>query len=249
MNKLLRHSQVFLKRNAPTILTCLGGVGVIATGVLVAMAAPKALKKVEEAEETKGEELTKFEKVKAAAPVYIPAVVTGAATIVCIFGANTLNKKHQASLMSAYALLDTTYREYQKKVVDIYGEEADTRIKTEIAKDHYEELPVQSDKQLFFDFLSMRYFESTMADVIKAEYEVNKMLAEFHEVGVNDFYHFLDIPPAVFDDELGWSIEAGAAWYGYSWIDFKHENVIMEDGLECCIITTVHPPTADYLYY
>lgn len=249
MNNLLRHSQMFLKKNAPTILTCLGGIGVVATGVLVALATPKALKRIEEAEEVKGEDLTKFEKIKAAAPVYIPAVATGTATIVCIFGANTLSKRTQASLMSAYALLDNSYKEYRKKVVDIYGEEADTNVVTEIAKDHYRDMPVQGDKQLFFDFLSMQYFESTMEEVLKAEYEINKRLSQDNETSVNEFYHLLGIPAGVFDYELGWSIEAGGAWYGYSWIDFRHEQVTLDDGLECCIITMETAPTADYRYY
>lgn len=249
MAGLLQHSKAFLTRNAPTILTFVGSAGVIATGVLVALATPKAIDKVNKAEEEKGEELTKFETVKVVAPVYAPAVITGAATITCMFGANVLNKRKQASLISAYALLDNSYKEYRAKVKDIYGEEADTNVKREIAKDVYELSPVSTDKQLFFDFLSMQYFESTMEEVLKAEYEINKRMSQEYYVSVNDFYHLLNIPPGVFDYELGWSIEAGGAWYGYSWIDFKHENVTLEDGLECCIITMETAPTADFRYY
>ena len=81
----------FFKRNASTILTCVGGVGVIATAVLAVKATPKAYERIEKAKKEKGEELTKFETVKAAAHSYIPTVAVGVGTLVCIFGANALN--------------------------------------------------------------------------------------------------------------------------------------------------------------
>ena len=123
----------FIKRNGSTILTCVGAVGVVATAVVAVQATPKALQLLELAKEQKGEELTKVEVLKVAGPIYIPAVVIGVSTISCIFGANTLNKRKQAALTSAYALLNSSYKEYKKKVVDLYGEEVDSHIKQEIA--------------------------------------------------------------------------------------------------------------------
>ena len=40
--------QLFAKRNASTVLTCLGGVGVVATTVLAVKTTPKALQLIEE---------------------------------------------------------------------------------------------------------------------------------------------------------------------------------------------------------
>lgn len=154
---------------ASTVLTCLGAVGVIATSVLTAKAVPKASRLLKNAEKEKGEELTKVEKVKTAAPAYIPAIVVGASTIACIFGANALNLNQQASLMSAYALLDNSYKEYRKKVEEIYGEEADDRIVEEIAKDKYQEWAeeIEEGEQLFYDLNSMQYFTSTVDHVLQ----------------------------------------------------------------------------------
>ena len=113
----------FLRRNSSTILTCIGAVGVVATAVMAVKATPKALELIENAKEEKGEELTKIEVVKVAGPTYIPAIVTGVATVACIFGSNVLNKRSQASLMSAYALLDNSYKEYKKKkLAQVAGE-------------------------------------------------------------------------------------------------------------------------------
>ena len=111
----------FIKKNAPTILTCIGAAGVIVTTVMAVKETPKALSLLEDAEEEKGEELTKWEKVKIAGPVYIPSIITGAATIACIFGSNVISKRQQATLTTAYALLDNSYKEYKKKVDEVYG--------------------------------------------------------------------------------------------------------------------------------
>ena len=102
----------FFKRNSSVILTCVGGIGVIATAVLSVKATPKAYERIEQAKKEKGKELTKFETIKSAAPSYIPAVAVGLGTLVCIFGANALNKRQQASLISAYTLIDKSYKQY-----------------------------------------------------------------------------------------------------------------------------------------
>ena len=115
MNKLLRSSKLFLKRNSSTILTVVGATGVIATSVMAVKATPKALAMIEKAKEEKGEDLTKLETIKVAGPAYIPAAIAGISTIACIFGANILNKRQQAALMSAYALIDNSYKEYKNK--------------------------------------------------------------------------------------------------------------------------------------
>ena len=100
---------------SPTILTCIGAVGTIATAIFTARATPKALQLLEEAENKKGEKLTALEKVRVAAPPYIPAALTCMASIACIFGANELNKRRQATLMSAYTLLNDAYYKYRHK--------------------------------------------------------------------------------------------------------------------------------------
>lgn len=252
MNNLLRHSKVFLKRNAPTILTCVGGAGVIVTSVMAVKATPKAIVLLEQAKKEKGEELTKLEVVKTAGPAYIPSVLVGASTIACIFGANILNQRQQAALMSAYALLDSSYKDYKKKTVELCGEDADKTVRQEIAKDKYEEaddISVEEDKQLFYDLFSERYFESTMEKVLRAEYETNKKISLWGGLYLNEFYEFLDIPPVDYGESLGWS--SGLLMYDSwnEWLDFEHEKVVMDDGLECYIIKMSSDPMSDFNYY
>ena len=53
----------FVKRNTPTILTCVGAAGVVTTSVFIAKATIKAVDILEEAKKEKGEELTRSEKI------------------------------------------------------------------------------------------------------------------------------------------------------------------------------------------
>ena len=251
MSNLVHQTKLFLHRNASTILTGIGGVGVVATAVMAAKETPKALALLEKAKDDKGEELTAMEKVKIAAPAYIPAILTGTGTIACIFGANLLNKHQQAALMSAYALLDNSYKEYRSKTEELYGEDAGTRIRGEIAKDKYdeEEVEVDSDKQLFYDYFSDRYFESTIAEVQRAEYVINRHLVMRDYAYVNEFYEELGIEPIESGYEYGWTPGANLDRYWQAWVDFSHEKVVMDDGLECIIIVMNGEPILDFENY
>ena len=250
MNKLINQSRLFLKRNSSTILTFAGAAGAITTSVMAVKATPKALTLLEKAKEEKGEDLTMFETIYVAGPVYIPSILVGVSSLACIFGANMLNKHQQAGLMSAYALLDNSYKEYKNKVSELYGEEADTKVREEMAKDKYDEdTYVQEGKQLFYDEFSGRYFESTMEDVLAAEYEINHLLAMDCGVYLNEFYDLLGIDTTDYGNYLGWSSFELVETYWYCWVEFEHTKTVMDDGLECYIITMLKEPTFDFENY
>lgn len=257
MNDLLIKTKTFLSRNASTILTCVGGVGVVATTVLAIKATPKAMARVKEAEEEKGEKLTKFEIVKTTGTAYIPTVLAGVSTLTCIFGANALNKRQQATLVSAYALLDNSYKEYKKKVDELYGEEAGKEVRAGITKDKYtgDKVLLEDNEELFYDFYSGRFFNSTREAVLKAEYETNRTLYTVGYVGVNDFYEYLGIDPRPEYNDIGWTCGQLESSYWHSWIDFDHDKTVMDDeyedheGLECTIIHMPYEPVIDAEYY
>ena len=136
-------ARLFVKRNASTILTILGSIGVVVTTVTAVKATPKALRLIEEAEQEKGGELTKWEKTKTATKPYLPAILLGTSTVACILGAQILNQKHQASLASAYVLLDQTYKDYRRKTVELYGEETDQEIMNAVAIEKAEDVGVR----------------------------------------------------------------------------------------------------------
>lgn len=260
LQKLYSKSKLYLKKHSPIILTFVGAAGVVVTAVAVAKATPKAMKRVEKATDEKGEELTTMEAVVAAAPAYIPAAAIGASTIVCIFGANALNKRQQAALTSAYALVDRAYKDYRGKTKELLGEETDIQIREAIAKDKRNEdvvayapgittLVSKGEKMLFYDEYRSKYFEASMEEVLNAEYHLNRNFSFRGCASLNEFYEFLGLEKTDFGDVLGWSFNEMAEGGLMPWIDFDHHLTKMDDGLECCIISPVWSPVSNYDEY
>lgn len=251
MNNLLQSSKKFIQKNGSTILTCIGGIGVVATTVMAVKATPKAIDLLEQAEAEKDEPLTMLEKVQVAGPGYIPAVLVGVSTIACIFGANMLNKRQQAALISAYALLDNSYKEYKKKVQELYGEDADANVRSELLKDNYNEADVdcEDDKLLFYDEYSRQYFNATMEEVLNAEYILNRDFSYHGYAVLNEFYDLLKLPRTEYGDILGWNSYVVHEYQWYSWIEFNHRKVVMDDGLECYILEILTDPVPDFEDY
>lgn len=252
--KLCCQAKRYLKNNSSTILTCIGAVGVVATAVTAVMATPKALELVDKAAEEKGEKLTKMEVIKTAGPAYIPSLAIGASSIACIFGANILNKRQQAAITSAYALADSTYKEYRGKVKELLGEETDNKIRDAIAKDKRDEeitgyvpglcnLPLNGEKHLFYEEYRGKYFEATMEEVMNAEYHLNRNFTMGGGVYLNEFYDFLGLEHTEAGDVLGWDSWRLMEEYDATWIDFNHRlTTVSDDGLECYIIEMLFPP-------
>ena len=249
MVNFFRRPKLFLKANASTLLTFIGAGGVVFTSILAVKATPKAMCLLERAKEEKDGKLTRIETIKIAGPAYIPSVVSGVTTISCIFGANILNKRSQAALTSAYALLDSSYKQYRAKVVELYGEDSDIRIQEAIAKDKYDPESVRNESHLFYDITSGRYFEMPPEQLQQAEEELNKKFLSTGYASLNDFYESLGLAKMECGDKLGWTIYDRGLVSGHSHIEFYHPKIVLDDGLECHMLYILTDPTYDYLDY
>lgn len=237
-----------IKDNSSTILTCIGAIGVVATGIMSARDTIKASKLIEKKRE-ETEQLDLKDKIKLATPCYIPTFITGAISIGCIFGSNAINKKLQTALASSLALVTESYKEYREETKELYGEESDRKIRENIIKRHNntEDVSNIEKKVNFFDYYSLNFFESTLKEVEDAERILNERLQEYGYVSLKDFYMLLGIDTLDTDDLLGWSTNAGAL-YGYDKIYFSNEKTITKDGTELYTIYLHTDPTNDYLY-
>ena len=245
----------FLKKNSATILTVAAAAGVITTSILSAKAAIKASRVLAHKEEEKSEKLTFEETISAVWTIYIPPVVVGMSTIACVFGANILNKRQQASLASAYALVDSSYKEYKAKLKELYGEEAHNSIVDAIAAEKCDEVHISSggltsaytqeiesdtEPRLFYDEYSGRYFETTIEKVLLAEYHLNRNYILRGFARLNEFYEFLGLEPTDYGETVGWDICDEIYW-----IDFNHRKAFIgddNDGFECYIIEMPYYP-------
>lgn len=251
LQKACHKSLLYLKRGSPTILSCLGAAGVVATTVMAVKATPKAITHIQHDSRQNHDGdpygYSKAEAVRSAWRCYIPTVAIGVSTIACIMGANALNKRQQAALTSAYILLDNAYKEYKNKTKAMFGEDSDILVRKGITRDKIksERIHPSGEAQLFYEFTHGEFFERTKEEVLAAEYRFNMIFASRGYATLNDFYNLLDLPETDEGDIRGWSLENDI--FACPWIDFEHDHVDLEDGMECIIISMSPPPSIDYL--
>lgn len=258
LKNILYKTTVQLKRNSPTILTCFAACGLVATTVTAIRATPKAMKIVEEAK--KGDtdntkrDLEKTEIVRLTWKYYIPSAVFCVTTLICMFGANALNKRQQAQLMSAYAIVNQSYKRYTSKVKELYGEDVHKTVTDAIVKEDCKDISVNAYsafssssldfddgnsevRHTFYDSFSNRYFETTISKVLQAEYHLNRNFTLRGDNTVNEFYEFLGLASIDGGDYIGWAVCDEVMW-----IDFDHQKTVLDDGMEVYIIEPVFTP-------
>ena len=245
MNK----AQLFLKAHSPIILTVIGSTGVVITAVLAVKGTPKALKLIEEAKMTKGDELTVGETVQVAWKPYIPAAISCVSTILCIVGANYLNIQKQKNLMSAYMLLDNAFKEYRNRVSERYGEEVDEEFSHDLVRNQLEEMEGIYTETLFFEFNSMRFFEANIHKVLQAECKAKIQFEECGHLALNEYYSYLGIGPSPYGEAMGWSKYQMQTEEHVDELEFTYERVIMSNGIVCYNIITNVSPTTDHFCF
>lgn len=248
--------KLFWKRHSSTILTCMGGMGVVATSVTAVRATPKALLLLDEAKKEKEEELTNVEKIKIAGPVYVPSILIGIGTLTCIFGANIMNQRSQAALVSAYSLIDSSFKEYKQKLKELYGEETHNNIVDAIAVEKVDrdwgvsgsyfgqscDLANEEacgDSVLFYEENSGRYFESTIEQVLSSMYHLNRNYTLRGYCYLNEYYEFLGLETTDYGSVMGWAPTDD----GEYWVEFNCRKTVLDDGLEVYILETPFEPT------
>lgn len=250
LTKMSRKTCTFFKKNASTIINIGCSFGVIATGFTSARAALKVRQKLLMAEEEKNDVLTTKETLTVAASSYILPVTVAGVTIGGIFCNHYLNQKEKLALISACTVAAAKLEEFKIKVNEIYGENA-TKMVTDAINE--EKASIQAppfkkpETKLFYEPISGCLIERTETEVLEAEYHFNRNFILRGYANLNEFYDFLGLEHTPEGDVIGWSFEAGEAFYGYNWIDFEHSEFTTADGLEITEINMPFSPTADYL--
>jgi hypothetical protein len=251
----LRRAGQSMNQSSPTILSGLAVGGVIATAILAAKATPKAIEKIQEARSkwvgsdawVEGEKFPATEKVKACWKVYIPAAITGTATVGCIIGANQVGMRRNAALVGAYTLADTAFREYKQEVLEQLGVTKERKVTDAVAKQAIDDHPVSSTQviitkggeNLCYDSLTGRYFKSDIETIRQAENEINRRIVGGDMyASQNEFYGLLGLANVIVGDELGWNLE--------NFIELIFTSHLADDGQPCLAVGYARLPRRDY---
>ena len=263
--KMIKTISRGIEEHSPEILIAIGITGMISTTVLAVKATPKALLLIEEekrrqnnellqeAEESGMETCDRIERlktpdvIKATWKCYVPAVVTGAVSIACIIGSNSVKSKRNAALATAYKLSQAAFTEYKEQVVETIGEKKEQVIRDKVAEKTIAKDPV-SNKEVFvtnggkvlcYDSISGRYFQSDVTSIKKAVNEINATLNDDMYASLNDFYYEIGLKPTSLGDVLGWNINEGL-------VDISFSTQMAENDEPCLVLDYSISPRYDF---
>ena len=255
MADLFKGFKMAVSKHSPEILTGLGIAGMITSTVLAVKATPKALELVKERkEELDYEETDKLpvsETVKAAWKCYIPAVVTGATSVVCLIGASSVNLRRNAALTAAYNLSTTALAEYKDKVIETVGEKKEREIRDKVSEERINKNPANQSAIIVtgngntrcFDTITKRRFVSDIETMNKIVNELNKRMINGEDyLSLNEFYYEIGLDSCLVGDELGWNVRENL-------IELDYSAQIDTDGVPCIVVDYIYPPVRGFNQY
>ena len=245
-------AQKFLSEHTPEILTGLGAAGVVVTAVFSVKATPKALQAIEnKKKELHTDKLSVKDTIKCSWKYYVPAGLSGAASIACILGANAVNAKRYGALVAAYKLSETAITEYREKVEQTIGKEKEQQIRETVMRDKIAQNPPSSSEiiktgkgdTLCYDNTCGRYFYSSKIEIENITNELNRKMNNGEEISLNDFYSELGLYPTDVGSTIGWRAD-------WSLIKPHFTTQLADDGRTPCLVVGFwYPPKYGYDKY
>lgn len=202
---MLSAIRLFAKSNSSSILTGFAITGVITTGIFAGKASIKAEKVLEGLSE---EELDRKEKLKRVAPIFMPAIISGAATIFCICATHSIDTQKQMALMSAYSLSEHA----MKSMEDAMSDKKLKQVKETIFENDVKKNPPREEqiydtgkgKTKFRDGVSGGDFYADIEYVKSVFNKYNKMLNDGDIVYLNDLRWDFKLPQTEMGSSFGW---------------------------------------------
>lgn len=257
LSKIAKGIQAAMSKHSPEILTGIGIAGMITTTVMAVRATPKALEIINDERLERADNDQNFIYGSTPLPAkdiiqltwkcYIPAVITGSLSILCLIGASSVNVRRNAALATAYTLSESALKKYQEKVVETIGEKKEQAVRDAVAKDKIDRDPVSNREviitergnTLCYDVVSGRYFKSDIDKLKKAANELSRQMLDEMYVSLNDFYYNIGLGNVSIGDDLGWNVEDGL-------IDLNFSSQLADDGIPCLVIDYHIAPRYDY---
>lgn len=258
-----RVTKTKLVDHSPTILSGLAVSGLVATVALAVRATPEAMRRIgalkdekaakagpllKDQDEARNDKPDLVEIVKATWTCYIPAAITGSASVACILGANQIGLRRQAALAGAYALAEGAFREYKEEVVRQIGANKERKVDEAIAERKVAEM--RPDAQVIItgggevlccDMLTGRYFRSDPESIRRAENDLKACILKDMFCDHNYWYSLLGLEDVILGEALGWNI-------GHM-PEVLFSSHLAPDGTPCLAVRFQVLPIVDYLKY
>lgn len=235
IKQVVRAAGESVNKNSPTILTGIGVTGVISTTALAIKGTILAVEVIDDEEFYAKRTFTNKEKLEVVWKLYLPTLASGIITIAAIIGSNHISSKRNTALLSLYSVADSALKEYQDKVVEMFGEKKEAKLRDELAQDKLDQNPVHDviitnkGEYLFFDALSGRYFRSDVETVRRVQNDFNELLFNDMFVPLNELYDLLGLEGTEMGKNTGWDVQRGK-------LDIQFSAKISTDGEPCIVL-------------
>lgn len=181
----------------------------------------------------------------------LPVAGSFAIGTACVIMSDACNTRMLRAANIAYNNLAKNYHEYKAAVIGALGAEANKLAMKTAAEEHKpdisDEPSLPAGTYHFYDEYSRNDFVAEMADVLFAEYELNRKLQMDGIACVNDFYRLLNIYQLDNGEEKQWDAGELMDYIGYPWIEFCNVEHIEDDGSKWYSIHMMQQPTVDGL--
>jgi len=245
-------------------LSLFGILGTLATGYMSAKLTPKAMKKLEELRKD-GKILNRWDVFRHIAPVYIPAIIIGVATMASTASSTIISRKTEASLATMALVADQGWRKYKGKVKSMFGMDADSDILKSLAKD--ESISIKKDyaktenglrlywfDQIGFFWALPENIQSAYADINQRLQVVDHDKKIMYACTLQDFFNGV-CPDFVESSERaqeyrdtmmiwGWDRSNLLETYGYAWVHMVLEETksLETDDESYTVISFIEDP-------
>lgn len=252
LKTVLAAAEKFVTDNSPGILTGLAVAGTVTT---MALAGRQAFQVGMDASTQYHEALREGEPlpehlldtkhlVRTYWKEFIPAGVSGVATITCIIAANHIGTRRTAAIAAAFQLSEKLAEEYKDRVVKTLGAKKEETMRAELTKERMDRVGgsdliiVAGAESVFFDELSGRFFKNEMDKVRRAVNEINYKINNYYHASLTDFYNLIGLRPTSFSDEVGWNTD--------ELLEVKYSPVMIEEDRVAIGITFNTTPIRGY---
>lgn len=249
---LLATAEKFVVDNSPGILTGLGVAGAVTTVVLTGReafrvgmdASTQYHEALKEGEPLPEHLLETGHLIKTYWKGFIPAGISGVATVTCIIAANHIGTRRTAAIAAAFRLSEKLTEEYKDRVVKALGVQKEEKMRSELTKDRMinaggaENIIIVGTEVIFYDELSGRFFKNDMENVRKAVNDINHQVNNFYSASLTDFYEAIGLSPTSFSDDVGWNTD--------ELLDIKFSPTLLDDGRPAIGISINTSPVRGY---
>lgn len=216
-------------------------VGVTCSVSAIAATVPATIKAVKMVDQKKEEhhihQLPFWETVKTVWPYYIPTVLLGTLSVLCVTESSSIESRRTAGLAAAYQITASALEEYQQQVVEKIGEKKEKEVRDAVAQRHIDDNPVSDTNIIFtnngetlcYDSISGRYFKSDIHKIKEAVNETNRKMLSEGMITLSEFYEELGLSPTSISKSIGWSAERGL-------IEIKYGSHLASNNTPCLVL-------------